>query len=260
MSDWKPDLYLTFGRERTRPAVDLAARIEVDNPKRIIDVGCGPGNSALVLKARWPDAEIVGLDSSEAMINRAKSEYPGIEWICADASGDLTGLGKFDVVFSNAAIQWMPDQEALLPRLFALLKEGGAFAAQIPDTDQMPSHTELMKLVSAPKWKSRFTDMAPAHLTRPAAFYYDNLCGLTGEIDLWETRYFHLMNTHAEIVKWYSGSGLRPYLDCLKDSAVKTEFIKEYENALKIAYPIQSDGRILFPFTRIFFIAINRTV
>jgi len=257
MSDWQPNLYLEFGKERTQPSIDLTARIDKDNPQRIIDIGCGPGNSANVLKARWKQAEIIGLDNSEAMINEAKSKYPDMQWLCTDASGDLTGLGKFDIVFSNAAIQWMPNQEKLLSKLFEMLNKNGILAIQVPCTKYMPIHIELEKLILADKWKIRFANVASPHSIHPADFYYNILCNLTEEIDLWETHYFHRMNTYADIVKWYSGAGLRPYLDCLKDNAIRAEFLKEFENALKNAYPIQSNGKILFPFTRIFFIAKN---
>ncbi|MCL2343464.1 MAG: methyltransferase domain-containing protein [Firmicutes bacterium] len=255
MSNWQPNLYLTFGKERTQPSIDLVTKIDHSNPKRIIDIGCGPGNSTNVLKARWEQAEITGLDSSESMIGEAKSKYPGMNWLCADASGDLTGLGLFDVVFSNAAIQWIPNQESLLPKLFGMLNRGGILAVQVPCTKYMPIHTELEKLTSTDQWKPHFSNMASTYSVHTVDFYYDLLCRLTPDIDLWETNYFHIMNTYSDIVKWYSGSGLRPYLDCLTDAKINAEFVKEYENALKDTYPIQADGRILFPFTRIFFIA-----
>ena len=257
MSDWKPNLYLEFGKERTQPSVDLVTRIDVENPKRIIDIGCGPGNSTSILKARWVNAEIIGLDNSEAMINEAKSKYPDIDWFYADASGDLSKLGKFDIVFSNAAIQWMPSHEILLPKLFGILNKGGVLAVQVPCTKYMPMHTEIVKITSTDKWKNYFANMANTYSIHTADFYYNIICNLTKEIDLWQTDYYHIMNAHSDIVKWFSGSGLRPYLDCLKDDDIKTEFLKEYENALQNKYPIQSDGKILFPFTRIFFIAVK---
>ena len=257
MSDWQPNLYLQFGKERTQPSIDLTARIDIDNPKRIIDIGCGPGNSTNVLIARWPQAEIIGLDNSEAMIHEAKEKYPAMNWLCADAAGDLSTLGHFDIVFSNAAIQWMPHQKTLLSKFFRMLNIGGVLAVQVPCTKYMPMHTELKKLISSGKWKGKFANVASTYSIHTADFYYDILCDLTAEIELWETHYFHIMNTHADIVKWYSGSGLRPYLNCLEDASENTEFINEYENALKNVYPIQSDGKILFPFTRIFFVVKN---
>jgi len=254
MQDWKPSLYLAFERERTLPAVDLTARIEHDNPKRIIDIGCGPGNSTAVLRARWTDAEIIGLDNSESMIDKAKSKYEGIEWLCVDADSDLSGLGKFDIIFSNAAVQWIPHNEIFLPKLFGMLNRGGVLAVQVPYTEHMPVQTELYRLTSSVKWRDRFADItSPVHSAHPADFYYNILCKLTADADLWQTDYYHVMNTHADIVKWYSGTGLRPYLECLRYGSA--EFLEEYESMLREAYPIQSDRKILFPFTRIFFTA-----
>ena len=254
MSDWQPGLYLTFDKERTQPSIDLVARIDCNDPKRIIDVGCGPGNSTAVLKAKWPQAEIIGLDSSTAMIDEAKSKYPAMEWVCADAFSDLSDIGKFDIVFSSAAIQWIPDQDKLLAKLYGMLNENGVLAAQVPCTKHMAVQIELDKLASTAKWKPLFADVS-SHSAYSAETYYDILCGLTPDIDLWETRYFHVMQSHSDIVNWYSGTGLRPYLDCLDGGALAAEFLADFEAALKIAYPIQADGKVLFPFTRIFFMA-----
>lgn len=257
MSDWQPNLYLEFGKERTQPSIDLVTRIDYDNPKRLIDIGCGPGNSTAVLHARWARAEIVGLDNSPAMIDKARHKYPAIDWICADATDDLKELGKFDIVFSNAAIQWMPAQDRLLSKLFGLLGEGGLLAIQVPCTKDMPIHAELEKLAASDKWKYRFASAVTAHSIYPPEYYYSILRGLTAEIDLWETRYFHIMKTHNDIVKWYSSTGLRPYLDCINEDTLAAEFLLEFESAIRNAYHTQPDGNILFPFTRIFFIAKN---
>lgn len=255
MSDWKPNLYMEFGKERTQPSIDLVTRITSENPKRIIDIGCGPGNSTNVLKSRWRQAGIIGLDSSNAMINEAKSKYSDVNWICADTSEDLTGLGKFDIVFSNAAIQWMPDQELLLSKLYGMLNDNGVLAVQVPCTKYMPIDIELKQLTLSEKWKSHFVSVSNTYSTYTADFYYNILCNLTHKIDLWETDYFHIMNSHSDIVKWYSGSGLRPYFDCLKNDSLISDFSNDYEICLGEVYPSQSDGKVLFPFTRIFFIA-----
>jgi len=253
MSDWKPDLYLHFDKERTQPSIDLTMKIRMDRPQRILDIGCGPGNSTNVLKTRWPRAAITGLDSSNAMIAEAQAKYPTIEWVCADASGDLTRLGAFDVVFSNAAIQWMPDHERLLRRFFNMLNPGGVLAVQVPNVERMPVYTELVKLAASDKWRGRFIGFTNPRFIHGADFYYDIICGLSDTADVWETRYFHVMNAHADIVKWYSGTGLRPYLNRLNDDALCAEFQADFENVLRDAYPVQAKGRILFPFTRIFF-------
>ena len=255
MSDWKPDLYLKFEKQRTQPSVDLAFHIDMTDPKRVIDIGCGPGNSTLVLKNRWPNAEIIGLDSSPAMIAQATTTGSGITWLCADASGNLsTFFGQFDVVFSNAAIQWMPHHEKLLPNLFSLLDSGGVLAIQIPNTAHMPIHTTLQALVKSEKWCERFGSV-DTHSTYQAPYYYDVLSTLSDNIDLWETHYYHVMESHQPIVQWYSSTGLRPYLNSLDEESTKTAFLAEFENELKAVYPVQNDGNVLFPFTRIFLVA-----
>jgi len=255
MTDWKPNLYLAFEKERTQPSIDLVARIEHETLVRIIDIGCGPGNSTNVLRARWPHAEVVGLDSSQAMIEKAQATYPDMNWLCADATGDLSAFGKFDIVFSNATIQWIPNQEKLLANLFSLLQPGGVLAVQVPNTSNMPINVELRKLAAAAKWETHFAALSSTYSAHDEHFYYDILSSLTDSFDIWVTNYCHVMSSHAEIVKWYSGSGLRPYLDCFDDESVRSEFLQAYEQQLRQYYHAQKDGKILFPFTRIFFIA-----
>ena len=260
IQDWQPNLYMQFGKERTQPSIDLTARINMQNPERIIDIGCGPGNSTNVLAARWRKAEITGLDSSAAMIEEAKSKYHGINWVHADAGGDLSYLGKFDIVFSNAAIQWIPNHEALLPGLFGMLNKGGVLAVQVPSTVNMPIHIELQKLIKTDKWKNLFEEKISQNNYRAenAEYFYNIICGLSAEVDLWETRYFHVMYTRADIVKWWSSTGLWPYLECFgDDDEGRQSFLADYEAALKESYAVQSDGKVLFPFTRIFFMVVN---
>lgn len=139
MSDWKTNLYLSFERERTQPSIDLMTRINLDKPYRIIDIGCGPGNSTNILKLRWPEAELIGLDDSEAMIQQAKEKYKDIKWVLADATGDLSSLGTFDIVFPNAAIQWMPNHPALIKNMFKLLNKGGVLAVRSHIQRKCPS-------------------------------------------------------------------------------------------------------------------------
>jgi len=258
MADWKPDLYLTFRNERTQPSIDLVNRIDHQDPKTIIDIGCGPGNSTTVLQKRWPHAQIIGLDNSEAMINKARSHYPEISWILKDASDDLSELGTFDIVFSNAAFHWMPDQQQLLQKLFGMLNKNGILAAQVPNTKQLPFRQEITKLVLSERWQARFADMADPFFMHSADYYYDILCNLTDELDIWETDYYHVMNSHQDIVSWTSGTSLRPYLDHLNSSSETAEFSEDYRLLLMDVYPLQPNGKILFPFTRVFFVAKNR--
>ena len=254
MSDWKPELYLKFEKQRTQPAIDLVSRIDMPAPKRIIDIGCGPGNSTLALKHRWPNADITGLDSSPAMIAQASKEVSGVNWVCADASSELSDLGRFDLVFSNAAIQWIPYHETLLPNLFSLLNSQGILAVQVPNTEKMPVHIALQSLIQSGRWQAKLQGI-DTHSMFSATYYYDILSKLSDDVDLWETDYYHVMENHRSIVQWYSSTGLRPYLNRLESIGDQTDFLDDFEKALQEAYPIQDDGSVLFPFTRIFFLA-----
>lgn len=254
MSDWQPELYLKFERQRTQPAVDLAARIQIVSPKRIIDIGCGPGNSTAVLRRRWTKADITGVDSSPAMISQAEKSDSGINWVCADASDGIGGLGEFDIVFSNAALQWMPRHEMLLPQLFSMMASGGVLAAQIPHTTHMPIHMELQSLAHGQRWGSKLGSVA-THSTFDAPYYYDILSKLTMDVELWETHYYHVMENHHALVQWYSSTGLKPYLDALTSEEDKARFLAEFKTMISGTYPAKQDGCVLFPFVRLFFVA-----
>jgi trans-aconitate 2-methyltransferase len=255
VSDWKPDSYLKFKNERTQPAIDLVTRIQLNAPGRIIDIGCGPGNSTAVLKERWPDSDIIGLDSSAAMIRTAKDTHKDITWIAADAAGDLSPLGSFDLVFSNAALQWVPDHHVLLPKLFNMLRASGVLAAQVPYIEKMPLHTGLRQMRASAIWQDYLVDMAGLYAMHPPSFFYGILSRLTDRIDLWQTDYIHVMDSHAAIVQWFTATGLRPYLDALPSEELKNEFLRDFEGLVKEAYRPERNGKILFPFTRLFFIA-----
>lgn len=253
MQSWQPAQYLKYEAERTQPATDLAARIRAPDPKRIIDIGCGPGNSTAVLKERWPKADIYGLDGSENMLQRAKKDFPDAKWICKDAGGDLSSLGKFDIVFSNAALQWMPAHECLIPRLFDMLAEGGTLAVQVPCMEHAPAYKILRNMAGAEKWAGYFALLPEYPLHLPMRHYYDIIATLAGQIQIWQTDYIHVMKTHDDIVEWYKGTGMRPYLDMLPGDGLKSSFCDEYRTHISGAYKAERDGKILFSFTRIFF-------
>lgn len=260
MSEWSPDQYLLFERERTQPSVDLVMHIPLDEPKKIVDIGCGPGNSTAVLKARYPDAEILGVDSSEEMIARANANFPdsGINFSVCDAGGGLSELGNdFDLVFSNACIQWIPDHEKLIPSMLSLLKEGGALAVQTPVNADEAAYRIISDTLESARWKTHFDavrDSNDNNLTVPA--YYDLLSAHAAGVSLWQTRYFHIMPSHRSILDWAESTRLRPYLDALDDSK-KSELRAELLEAIKDAYSPQKDGSILFGFLRLFFIAVK---
>jgi trans-aconitate 2-methyltransferase len=254
MSDWNPSQYLRFEAERTRPSVDLAARIDVAEPRAIVDIGCGPGNSTRVLRQRWPRSSILGLDSSPAMIERARTEQPGEEWRVSDAAA-FDSREAYDVVFSNAALQWIPDHASLVPRLLGAVRTDGALAVQVPQFASMPIHVAIESVARSAKWDAYTAACAGNFTYHDAEFYYDLLCPAAARIDLWETYYFHVLPSSRAIVDFIRSTGMKPYLDALPDDLSKREFEDEVLAEVERAYPPRADGKALFPFDRLFFIA-----
>jgi trans-aconitate 2-methyltransferase len=254
MREWDPDQYLQFRQERTRPSIDLAARIPMDDPRTIIDIGCGPGNSTQVLLRRWPHAEIVGVDKSEKMIERARRDYPQQKWVVGDASTFEPG-SSFDIVFSNAAIQWIPQHDILLERLFRMLNENGVLAVQVPQNQESPLFRAILRVSESGTW-SRYTKGREAAITyHSASYYYNQLASYTKDIALWETVYYHVMNSPEDLIEWYKGTAMRPFLDSLPTDESRQEFTSEILTDCRAAYPPQGDGKILYPFKRLFFLA-----
>lgn len=254
MPSWDSDLYLRFARERTQPAVDLAARIELSDPSRLIDLGCGPGNSTAVLARRWPAAALAGLDRSPAMIAAARKDQPWIEWTVGDLAA-WTAPVPFDLVFANAALQWVPDHARLLPQLLAQVAPGGALAFQIPGNFDAPAHRFMRELGASRAWCHAFRSPVREWHAEPLEFYYDHLAPRVARLDLWCTDYIHVLDGAAGIVEWYRGTGLRPWLEALPDDAARERFLADYLAGIRTAYPARPDGRVLFPFHRLFVVA-----
>ncbi|MDD7793297.1 methyltransferase domain-containing protein [Clostridium sp. 'White wine YQ'] len=254
MVDWNSNQYLMFKNERTQPAIDLVNRIMVNNPRKIIDIGCGPGNSTKVLKERFHDSYILGIDSSSNMIEAAQRDYPEIDFKICDASKDLSKLGDdFDIVFSNACIQWIPNHNELLRNLIGLIKKGGVLAVQTPMNYNEPIHNIIEEVSTNKKWKDEFKNHRIFYnLTQGE--YFDLLSEISSEFSIWETIYFHNLKSHKEIIEWYRGTGLRPYLDELSDEK-KEAFEKDIYDRVVEEYPTQKSGNIIFRFPRFFFIA-----
>lgn len=256
MADWDSLKYLKFSSERTQPAIDLANRINLENPQKILDIGCGPGNSSEVLAERYPDADILGIDSSPAMIETARAQHPDIRFMQCDANRDLHILGTdFDIVFSNACIQWIPDHETLLKNMMSLLKPGGIIAVQTPMNYHEPIHQIIKEISTNKKWLHKFGNPRIFYnLTQSE--YYDLLSDLASEFYMWQTTYFHKMKSYSDIMEWYRATGLRPYLDVLSE-ADRLDFERDIYNQLLDAYPKQKNGEIIFRFPRFFFIGIK---
>jgi trans-aconitate 2-methyltransferase len=262
MPTWNPAQYLQFAEERSRPCRDLAERVKIASPRTIVDLGCGPGSSTAVLAARWPDAAITGLDSSAEMIAAARERYPGRHWIAGDIGGwAREDRPRFDLVFSNAALQWVRDHDAILRRLFARVRPGGALAVQIPSNWNSPAHREMRALAALPKWSPL---MARAHVadwhTEDPAYYYDVLTPLAARLDLWDTEYLHVMDSVEGIVDWYRGSGLRPFLEALSSDAEREAFVAEYTGRIRSHYQPRPNGKVLFPFRRTFMVAYTTDI
>lgn len=252
MSDWDPESYLKFQNERTRPAYDLIAQINLEAPERILDIGCGPGNSTSALKSRFNSSEIIGIDYSEAMIYAAKNKYPGLRFFVRDACGDLSDFGTFDLIFANASLQWMPKHGQLLRRFSNMLKSGGVIAMQIPQFDRMPACRIIDETASLPEFAEFFANFDTGMYYYPDRFYYDVLTELFGNANIWSTEYFHVCSSHNAIIEWLSSTGMKPYIDKLPKE-FQPKFISRVLEGLKIAYPRQKNGNVLFPFKRLFF-------
>lgn len=254
MREWDPYQYLQFKRERTQPSIDLVARIQMDDPRTIIDIGCGPGNSTQILLRRWPHADILGLDKSEKMIQKARQDYPHQKWIVGDAS-TLDTHQTYDIVFSNAAIHWIPRHEILLQRLFQKVNENGILAIQVPTNQESPLYKAILRVSKSGKWNTFTTGREAAITYHSAEYYYGQLSLYTKEITIWETIYYHIMNSHQELIDWYKSTAMKPYLDSLPTDESRAEFEKEILIECKAAYSLQRDGKILYPFKRLFFTA-----
>ncbi|MVB12169.1 Trans-aconitate 2-methyltransferase [Caprobacter fermentans] len=256
MTDWNSSQYLKFSAERTQPAIDLANRIRVETPGKIADIGCGPGNSTEVLLRRFPGAEVLGADSSQEMIEAAKRNLPGLEFRLCDAGRELSALGgDFGIVFSNACIQWIPNHQKLLRGMMNLLRPGGVLAVQTPMNQEEPIHRIIGEVVGSEKWTSRFPNPRIFHnLTQGE--YFDLLSELSSDFTMWQTTYFHRLKSLRDIMEWYRGTGLRPYLAALPE-AERAEFERDVFERLEASYPEQKNGEIIFRFPRFFFLAVK---
>jgi len=255
MPSWDHTQYLKFADARTRPAAELLARVPLTAAEIVIDLGCGPGNSTELLCARWPDAEVVGVDSSPDMLLRARQALPDVEFVQADAQ-DYRAPAQCDVLFANALLHWLPDHAQLVPRLFSQVRPGGAIALQMPDNFEEPSH-RLMRSVAERHGLVASQVRGRGDLSGPE-LYYDWLAphAAAQSVDIWRTRYEHVMADAAAIVEWVKGTGLRPYLEALPES-VRPAFLRDYEQEIARAYPPRVDGRRLFSFPRLFVVALR---
>ena len=265
-SAWNPAQYAHFGDFRDRPFRELVARIDAADPRVVVDLGCGPGELTLTLADRWPDARVVGVDSSAEMLEaaRAKDAADRVEWVQAAAEDwdQAEASEPVDVLVTNATLQWVPSHLRLIPSWVSALAPGGTFAMQVPANFDAASH-RLMREVAARH--PRADDLAPG-LDRAAGTalpetYAALLLEVAADVDVWQTTYLQVLQPPADgthpVLDWVKGTGLRPVLGVLTDPAEREAFVDDYEAELEKAYPRRTFG-VLFPFTRTFAVAPAR--
>jgi trans-aconitate 2-methyltransferase len=253
---WNPERYLTFGDERTRPAIDLLARVPLGEAASIADLGCGPGNATRLLAGRWPEAEVVGVDSSEEMLATARASGVRARWTLADLA-TWTPDRALDLVYSNAALHWLDDHATLLPRLMGYLGTGGVLAVQMPRNFEAPSHVLLRETARTGPWAERLAAIPDRRPVAAPEWYHDLLAAHSSALDIWETTYLHALDGEDAVLNWVRGSALRPLVQALDRSAA-AGFEAAYAARLREAYPRSADGRTLFPFRRLFVVATRR--
>lgn len=256
---WDPQHYLKFADHRMRPALDLLAQINVQQAKLVYDLGCGPGNVTRMLAERWGGAELFGVDNSSEMLAQASKQPSKIRWV----QGDITAWAAAtppDVIFSNAALHWLDDHQGLFPKLFAQLSPGGVLAVQMPTNHEAPSHVLLGELARHGPWRDLLAPLVRQRPVGSAEFYYDLLASQASALDIWETRYAHILEGDSPVLQWVRGTALKPFLDALEMAGKadwRAEFEAQYSQQLDQAYPRQADGRTVFAFRRLFLIAVN---
>lgn len=252
---WQPNLYLTFADERTRPAADLLARVPLAQVSKAADLGCGPGNSTKLLAQRYPEAALVGVDSSATMIEAARAALPNARF----AVGDFETYGPThdtQVIFANAAFQWSPDPVGLAARLLGALAPGACLALQVPQNYDQPSHTVITDVITQGPWAPTLGVIPtydPGGFAR-AETYARALSPFADTLDIWTTTYLHRLTGADPVFTWMSATGLRPFLAAL-DTDHAAAFAAAMRTAYASAYPPEPDESTLFAFRRLFVVA-----
>lgn len=249
---WDVQRYREFGGHRERPFHDLLARVGAQEPRRVVDVGCGPGTLTGVLAARWPRAQVEAFDSSPEMVAAAREL--GVEARTQDVR-QWQPAPDTDVVVANAVLQWVPEHLELLDRWARDLPPGAWLALQVPGNFGAPSHVLVRELAAAPRWRDRLAGVLRGAETVPQPQRYAELLAATGcAVDVWETTYLHRLDGADPVLAWITGTALRPVRAALDDAGWE-RFLAELAPELRRAYPRSDDGGTWLPFRRLFAVA-----
>ena len=251
--DWNPQQYLKFGGQRLRPAHDLLARVTGTAPQHIVDLGCGTGTVTAVLRARWPDAPIVGVDNSKPMLQRAQAELPDVSWEFANLA-EWTPSGPADLLVSNAALHWLDNHPTLFPGLLSHLRPGGVLAVQMPAQHGAPSHQIGYELAESARWRGRLSGLVRRQPILDPDEYFALLRPLVSSLDLWFTEYIQVLTGDNPVAEFTKGSFVGAWLSALPSDEAR-EFESDYRQQVAAAYPVSGDGVTLFPFRRFFLVA-----
>lgn len=261
---WDPGQYLRYGGHRLRPAIELLQRVDVDAPKRCWDIGCGAGEIAIAMAERWPDAEVIGLDASPEMLekSRAADKSGKISWVQADIVG-WSPDAPADVIYANAALQWVDGHETLFPHLMTCLAPGGVLAVQMPLSWPQTSHVLLRKVLAEGNGGKGYGDEelrtgVGRKWVADGADYFDLVRPFADHIDIWRVEYLQELSGEDPVLEWVKGSALRPVLTALGEDAAAS-YLAEYGAALRDAYPMRDDGATLYPFARLFIVARRKS-
>jgi trans-aconitate 2-methyltransferase len=256
LSDWQPQNYLKFADARLRPALELLAHVPLHAAQRVYDLGCGPGNATQLLVDRFPGSAVTGIDNSPAMLAAARKACPQADYEAGDLASWMPG-DRPQLLFSNAAFQWVPDHLAVLERLAGSLAPGGVLAVQMPDNLSEPSHELMQWVADRGPWRDKLSQAAAARqVLPPVTAYFGCLSPLFRQLDIWHVVYNHPLQGADGIISWFASTGLRPYLDPLSESE-RDAFLKMYRTKLQEAYPAQPDGTVLLRFPRLFILGVR---
>jgi trans-aconitate 2-methyltransferase len=249
---WNPQQYLKFSGHRLRPAVDLLMRIPDFAPRHIADLGAGAGNVTRLIKERWPDANVVGVEGSPEMVAAGRKAAPEVEWQQQDLAS-WNPAGQYDLIYSNAALHWLPDHAGLFPSLMGKLASGGILAVQMPRNFLAPSHVLIGETALNGPWRSKVEHLVTPPPVQPPSFYHELLAPLSNDVDIWETEYLQVLEGGNPVKEWTKGTWLTRYLDVLQGNE-KAAFEAAYGERVAKAYPKNSAGQTLFPFRRLFMV------